>query len=152
MDVPGPPWVQSTTWSVPSLVILSLWNTAGGSRMIVFLAGLQGIPEEMYDAAKVDGANAIQRLLYITIPLLRPTTFFLLITGVIGTFQIFTEVYIMTNGGPLNRTTTIGYYLYTKAFRELDMGYATAMAFVLFAMIFVFTLIQWKYTRGDVEY
>jgi multiple sugar transport system permease protein len=71
---------------------------------------------------------------------------------VIGTFQIFTEVYIMTNGGPLNRTTTIAYYLYTNAFRELDMGYATAMAFVLFAMIFVFTLLQWKYARGDVEY
>jgi multiple sugar transport system permease protein len=106
----------------------------------------------MYDAARVDGANAWQRLLYITIPLLKPTTFFLVVTAVIATFQIFTEVYIMTNGGPLNRTTTIGYYLYTNAFRELDMGYATAMAFVLFGMIFVFTLLQWKYTRGDVEY
>ena len=120
--------------------------------MVIYLAGLQSIPEEMYDAAKVDGANAWQRLFYITIPLLRPTTFFLFITGIIGAFQIFTEVYIMTNGGPLNRTTTIGYYLYINAFRELDMGYATAMAFVLFGMIFVFTLIQWKYTRGDVEY
>ena len=106
----------------------------------------------MYDAAEVDGASALQRLFYITIPLLRPTTFFLLITSVIGTFNIFTEVYIMTNGGPLNRTTTIGYYLYINAFRELEMGYASAMAFVLFAMIFIFTLIQWKYTRGDVEY
>jgi multiple sugar transport system permease protein len=84
--------------------------------------------------------------------LLAPTTFFLLITNVIGTFQIFTEVYIMTNGGPLNRTSTIGFYLYDRAFRQLDMGYATAMAFALFAMIFVFTVVQWKYTRGDVEY
>jgi multiple sugar transport system permease protein len=84
--------------------------------------------------------------------LLRPTTFFLIVTNIIYTFQIFTEVYIMTNGGPLNRTTTIGYYLYVNAFRELDMGYATAMAFVLFAMIFGFTLLQWKFTRGDVEY
>lgn len=144
-------WLADPDLALPALIIMMIWGGTGGT-MVIYLAGLQSIPEEMYDAAKVDGASAWQRLLYITIPLLRPTTFFLFITGVIGTFQIFTEVYIMTNGGPLNRTTTIGYYLYTKAFRELDMGYATAMAFVLFAMIFVFTVIQWKYTRGDVEY
>jgi multiple sugar transport system permease protein len=106
----------------------------------------------MYDAAKVDGANSWQRLLHVTIPLLAPTTIFLLITNVIGTFQIFTQVYIMTNGGPLNRTTTIGYYLYEKGFRQLDMGYATAMAFALFGMIFIFTLFQFKFTKGDIEY
>jgi len=144
-------WLADPNLALPALIIMGIWGGTGGT-MVIYLAGLQSIPEEMYDAAKVDGANALQRLLYITIPLLRPTTFFLLITSIIGTFQIFTEVYIMTNGGPLNRTTTIGYYLYTKAFRELDMGYATAMAFVLFAMIFIFTVIQWKYTRGDVEY
>jgi multiple sugar transport system permease protein len=144
-------WLADPDLALPALIIMMIWSGTGGT-MVIYLAGLQSIPEEMYDSAKVDGANALQRLFYITIPLLRPTTFFLLVTSVIGTFQIFTEVYIMTNGGPLNRTTTVGYYLYTKAFRELNMGYATAMAFVLFAMIFVFTLIQWKYTRGDVEY
>ena len=144
-------WLADPDLALPALIIMGIWGGTGGT-MVIYLAGLQSIPEEMYDAAKVDGASALQRLLYITIPLLRPTTFFLLVTSVIGTFQIFTEVYIMTNGGPLNRTTTIGYYLYINAFRELDMGYATSMAFVLFAMIFVFTLIQWKYTRGDVEY
>jgi multiple sugar transport system permease protein len=144
-------WLANPDLALPALIIMGIWGGTGGT-MVIYLAGLQSIPEEMYDASKVDGANSLQRLLYITIPLLRPTTFFLLITSIIGTFQIFTEVYIMTNGGPLNRTTTIGYYLYVNAFRELDMGYATAMAFVLFAMIFVFTLIQWKYTRGDVEY
>lgn len=144
-------WLADPNLALPALIIMGIWGGTGAT-MVIYLAGLQSIPEEMYDAAKVDGASALQRLLYITIPLLRPTTFFLFITSVIGTFQIFTEVYIMTNGGPLNRTTTIGYYLYTNAFRELEMGYATAMAFVLFAMIFVFTLIQWKYTRGDVEY
>ena len=144
-------WLADPDLALPALIIMMIWGGTGAT-MVIYLAGLQSIPEEMYDAAKVDGANALQRLLYITIPLLRPTTFFLFITSVIGTFQIFTEVYIMTNGGPLNRTTTIGYYLYTNAFRELEMGYATAMAFVLFAMIFGFTLIQWKYTRGDVEY
>jgi multiple sugar transport system permease protein len=144
-------WLADPDLALPALILMMIWGGTGAT-MVIYLAGLQSIPEEMYDAAKVDGANALQRLLYITIPLLRPTTFFLFITSVIGTFQIFTEVYIMTNGGPLNRTTTIGYYLYTNAFRELEMGYATAMAFVLFAMIFGFTLLQWKYTRGDVEY
>ena len=144
-------WLADPNLALPALIIMGIWGGTGAT-MVIYLAGLQSIPEEMYDAAKVDGASALQRLLFITIPLLRPTTFFLFITAVIGTFQIFTEIYIMTNGGPLNRTTTIGYYLYTNAFRELEMGYATAMAFVLFAMIFVFTVIQWKYTRGDVEY
>jgi multiple sugar transport system permease protein len=144
-------WLADPNLALPALVIMGIWGGTGGT-MVIYLAGLQSIPQEMYDAAMVDGASPLQRLLYITIPLLRPTTFFLLITSVIGTFQIFTEVYIMTNGGPLNRTTTIGYYLYTTAFRKFDMGYATAMAFVLFAMIFVFTLLQWKYARGDVEY
>jgi len=144
-------WLADPNLALPALIIMGIWGGTGAT-MVIYLAGLQSIPEEMYDAAKVDGASGLQRLLYITIPLLRPTTFFLFITSVIGTFQIFTEVYIMTNGGPLNRTTTIGYYLYINAFRELEMGYATAMAFVLFAMIFGFTVIQWKYTCGDVEY
>jgi multiple sugar transport system permease protein len=144
-------WLADPNLALPALIIMGIWTGTGGP-MVIYLAGLQSIPEEMYDSAKVDGANAWQRLLYITIPLLRPTTFFLVVTNIIYTFQIFTEVYIMTNGGPLNRTTTIGYYLYTTAFRRFDMGYATAMAFALFAMIFIFTLIQWKFTRGDVEY
>ena len=144
-------WLADPNLALPALIIMGIW-TGTGAPMVIYLAGLQSIPEEMYDAAKVDGASAWQRLLYITVPLLKPTTFFLVVTHVIGTFQIFTEIYVMTNGGPLNRTTTIGYYLYVNAFKQFDMGYATAMAFVLFAMIFIFTLIQWKYTRGDVEY
>ncbi|HJS20274.1 MAG TPA: sugar ABC transporter permease [Anaerolineales bacterium] len=144
-------WLADPNLALPALILMGIWGGTGAT-MVIYLAGLQSIPEDFYDAAKVDGASGWQRLIYITIPLLRPTTFFLLITGIIGAFQIFTEVYIMTNGGPLNRTSTIGYYLYVNAFRELDMGYATAMAFVLFAMIFTFTIIQWKYTRGDVEY
>jgi multiple sugar transport system permease protein len=144
-------WLANPDLALPALIIMGIWSGTGAT-MVIYLAGLQSIPEEMYDAAKVDGANSWQRLLFVTIPLLAPTTFFLLITNVIGTFQIFTQVYIMTNGGPLNRTTTIGYYLYTKAFRQLEMGYATAMAFALFGLIFVFTLLQMKFTKGDVEY
>jgi multiple sugar transport system permease protein len=143
-------WLADPNLALPALIIMGIWGATGNS-MVIYLAGLQSIPEEMYDAAKVDGASAWQRLLYITIPLLRPTTFFLLITGIIEAFQLFTQVFIMTNGGPLNRTETIAYYLYINAFRELDMGYASAMAFALFALIFGFTLIQWKYARGDVE-
>jgi multiple sugar transport system permease protein len=144
-------WLSDPDLALPALIVMGVW-TGTGIPMVIYLAGLQSIPQEMYDSAKVDGANAWQRLVNITIPLLRPTTFFLFITSVIGTFQIFTEIYIMTGGGPLGRTTTIGYYLYTNAFRQFEMGYATAMAFVLFAMIFTFTMIQWKYTRRDVEY
>lgn len=144
-------WLADPNLALPALIIMGIWGGTGAT-MVIYLAGLQSIPQEMYDAAMVDGASAWQRLIYITVPLLKPTTFFLFVTGIIGAFQIFTEVYIMTNGGPLNRTTTIGYYLYVNAFRELDMGYATAMAFALFAMIFGFTLLQWKFTRGDVEY
>ena len=100
----------------------------------------------------MDGANALRRFRHITIPLLGPTTFFLFITSVIGSFQVFTQIYIMTSGGPLRRTTTIGYYLYEKAFRHFDMGYATAMAYALFAMIFIFTLLQFRFMRREIEY
>lgn len=144
-------WLSNPDLALPALIIMGVWAGAGG-HMIIYLAGLQGIPEEFYESAKVDGANPFQRLIHITIPLLAPTSFFLFVTSVIATFQIFTQIYIMTSGGPLNRTTTIGYYLYEKAFRHLDMGYATAMAFALFAMVFVFTLLQMKFTRGDIEY
>ncbi len=143
-------WLADPDLAMPSIILMSIWGGAG-YHMVIYLAGLQGIPEEYYDAAKVDGANGFQRLLRITIPLLTPTTFFLFITSVIGSFQVFTQIYIMTSGGPLNRTTTIGYYLYTKAFRHFDMGYASAMAYAMFAMIFVFTLLQLYVMRRDVE-
>lgn len=144
-------WLADPDLALPALIIMGVWAGAG-AHMVIYLAGLQSIPEELYDSARVDGANGLQRLIYVTVPLLAPTSFFLFVTSVIGTFQVFTQIYIMTSGGPLNRTTTIGYYLYEKGFRHLEMGYATAMAFVLFGMIFIFTLIQMKYTRGDIEY
>ena len=144
-------WLADPDLALPAVMIMGIWSGVGG-QMVVYLAGLQSIPGELYDAAKVDGANIFRQLIHITIPLLAPTTFFLLVISVIGTFQIFTQIYIMTSGGPLNRTTTIGYYLYEKGFRHLDMGYATAISFALFAMIFVFTLLQMKYTRGDIKY
>jgi multiple sugar transport system permease protein len=144
-------WLADPDLAMPALILMGVWGGVGGT-MVLYLAGLQSIPEELYDAARVDGANGLQKLLHITVPLLAPTTFFILITSVIGSFQSFAHIYIMTGGGPLRRTTVIGYYLYEKGFRHFEMGYASAMAYVLFAIIFIFTLLQLRFTKGDVEY
>ena len=142
-------WLSDPNLAMPAVILMSVWGGAG-YHMVIYLAGLQAIPEDYYDAAKVDGANLLQQFRHITFPLLSPTTFFLLITSIIGSFQIFTQIYIMTNGGPLGRTSTIGFYLYEKAFRQFQMGYASAMSYALFAMIFIFTLLQLRYMRQDV--
>jgi multiple sugar transport system permease protein len=142
-------WLADKNLAMPSIILMSVWGGAGFS-MVVYLAGLQSIPDQLYEAAKVDGASAFQRLRYITIPMLRPTTLFLLVTGIIGSFQIFTQVYIMTNGGPAERTTTMVYFIYQAAFKFYDMGYASALAFGLFALLFVVTLAQLRlYRRGE---
>lgn len=144
-------WLADPNLAMPALIIMGVWGGTGGT-MIMYLAGLQGIPEELYDSAKVDGANGFQRLIYVTVPLLAPTTFFVLITSIIGSFQSFAHIYIMTSGGPLGRTTVIGYYLYEQGFKYFKMGYASAIAYALFAMIFVFTLLQMRFTKGDIQY
>jgi multiple sugar transport system permease protein len=144
-------WLADPNLAMPALIIMGVWMGTGGT-MVMYLAGLQAIPEELYDAAKVDGANGLQRMLYVTIPLLAPTTFYVLITSIIFSFQNFAHIYIMTNGGPLGRTTVIGYYMYQKGFRHFEMGYASAIAYVLFAIIFILTMLQMKFVKGDVEY
>ena len=144
-------WLADPNLAMPALIIMGVWAGTGGV-MVLYLAGLQSIPEELYDAAKVDGANGFQRLIHVTIPLLAPTTFYLLITSIIGSFQNFAHIYIMTGGGPLRRTTVIGYYLYEKGFRQFEMGYASAIAYVLFALILILTLVQMKFVKGDIEY
>src|ERR1041385_7392851 len=113
-------WLSDPNLAMPALILMGIWMGTGGI-MVMYLAGLQAIPEELYDAAKVDGANAFQRLIYVTIPLLAPTTFYVLITSIIFSFQNFARIYIMTNGGPLGRTTVIGYYMYLKGFRHFEM-------------------------------
>lgn len=144
-------WLSDPDLAMPALIIMGVWMGMGGT-MVLYLAGLQSIPGELYDAAMVDGASGFQRLVYITIPLLAPTTFYLLVTSIIGSFQSYAHIYIMTGGGPLRRTTVIGYYLYEKGFRHFEMGYASAMAYVLFAIILIFTIFQMKFTKGDIEY
>ncbi len=144
-------WLADPNLAMPAVIITSIWKSVGFS-MVVYLAGLQSIPEDFYDAAKVDGAVGWQRLKDITIPLLSSTTLFLAVVSVLGAFQVFTEIFIMTNGGPLGRTTTIVYHIYQTAFKFFDMGYASAMAFGMFAMMFAFTLVQLRVMRGEVEY
>jgi multiple sugar transport system permease protein len=144
-------WLADPNLAMPAVIITSIWKSVGFS-MVVYLAGLQSIPEDFYDAAKVDGAVGWQRLKDITLPLLSSTTLFLAVVSVLGAFQVFTEIFIMTNGGPLGRTTTIVYHIYQTAFKFFDMGYASAMAFGMFAMMFAFTLVQLHVMRGEVEY
>jgi multiple sugar transport system permease protein len=135
--------------AMPSVILMSIWGGLGFS-MVVYLAGLQSIPEQLYEAAKVDGAGPIARLRYITIPMLRPTTLFQLVTGIIGSFQIFTQIYIMTTGGPAERTSTMVYFIYEAAFKFYDMGYASTLAFGLFAMLLVVTVLQLRlYRKAD---
>jgi multiple sugar transport system permease protein len=142
-------WLADKNLAMPSVILMSVWGGVGFS-MVIYLAGLQAIPDQLYEAAKVDGAGPWARLRYITIPMLRPTTLFQLVTGIIGSFQIFTQIYIMTNGGPAERTTTMVFFIYEAAFRFSDMGYASTLAFGLFALLFVVTLVQLRlYRRGE---
>jgi len=153
IGIQGPTWIYSEQWALPSMVLMSMWGVGG--NMLLYLAGLQGIPTPLYDAAKIDGANALHRLRYITIPMLSPTIFFTLITGIIAAFQFFTEPYAMTKGGPNNATLSIMLYIYRKSFQQLHFGYASVLAWVLFIIILAFTLLVlrsssiWVYYEGE---
>jgi multiple sugar transport system permease protein len=136
---------------MPAIVIMAIWQGLGYS-MTIYLAGLQGIDQTYYEAASIDGANALQRFRYVTLPLISPTTFFLLVLGIIGGFQVFVPMYVMTGGGPNNATISLLMYLFNNAFIYLHMGLASAAAYVLFAIIFVFTLIQLRLQGRWVHY
>lgn len=147
----GPDWLHNTRWAMPAVIIVSAWQRAG-YNMVLYLAGLQGIPRELYEAASIDGANSFQRATKITWPLLTPTTFFVLIISFIASFQVFGLIYVMTNGGPGTATAVYIYYLYQNAFQFFRMGYAQAMAWLLFLGIGLITLIQWKLQDRWVHY
>ena len=134
-------WLSDQELAMPAVILMSVWSGVGFS-MVVYLAGLQSVPAELYEAAEVDGANSFAKLRYITIPMLRPTTLFLLVMGVIGSFQIFTQIFIMTNGGPVDRTTTMVFYIYQSAFKFYEMGYASTLAYALTLMLLGFTAFQ----------
>lgn len=138
VGLPGPRWFASENWAVPGLALIALWGT--GTNMLLYLAGLQGIPTELKEAARIDGAGAVRSFLNVTLPLLTPTILFNVILNVIGSFQAFTQAYVLTKGGPNNATLTMVMYLYREAFLNFQFGYASALAWTLFAIIFVFTL------------
>ena len=151
IGIPPQNWLGNIKLAMPSLILMSVWKGLG-QNMMIWLAALQGIPEELYEAARIDGANKGQQFKNITLPLLSPTTFFMLILGIIGSFQVFESSYVMTNGGPANATLTIVLYLYSNAFEWLKMGYASAMSYILALIIFVLTIVQFKYQKKWVHY
>jgi len=149
--IKGPDWLGSMAWAKPSLIVMGVWKGAG-YNMLLYLAALQGVPEELYEAARVDGANKWRQFWGITWPLLGPINFLMIIMGVIGGFQSFDVQYVMTGGGPANSTKTMVFYIYEKEFTMFQMGYAAAIAWILAAMIFVFTFLQWKSMGKKVFY
>jgi len=145
-----PNWFSSTQWALPGLILMSFWGI--GSMMIIYLAGLQGVPQHLYEAASIDGANGWQRLRHVTIPMMTPTIFFTMIVGVIGSFQSFASALIATQGGPANSTLFVLLYLYYQGFRFFHMGYASAIAWVLFLIVMAFTVLQFALARRWVHY
>lgn len=159
VGIEGPGWFQNPRWALPGLILLGLWGVGGGA--VIYLAGLQNIPPHLYEAAAIDGANIWQRFWRITLPLLTPTLFFELVLSLIGAFQVFTQSYIATGGGPLKSTFFYMLYIYNKAFRSFQMGYGSALAWILTVIILIITLLvfrsspYWVYyeaeRRGRVE-
>jgi len=151
VGVASPNWLVSTTWAMPALIIVYLWKNAGYSA-IIYLAGLQNIPTELYDAAKVDGVTEWQKFRHITLPLLSPTTFFLLVTTMIFSIQAFDVIAVMTKGGPVNATTTLIWYLYQQGFVAFRAGLAAAAGMLLFILLLVVTLFQVYFVQRRVHY
>ncbi|QIG43332.1 sugar ABC transporter permease [Nocardioides anomalus] len=139
-------WLSDKNLAMPAVILMSVWSGVGFS-MVVYLAGLQAIPQDLYESARMDGAGPLRRLWHITIPMLRPTTVFLLVLGIISSLQVFTQIFVMTNGGPVNKTTTMVYYMYLWAFKYYDMGYASTLAFALFVILLFFTAFQLRLAR-----
>jgi multiple sugar transport system permease protein len=151
LPIHPPDWLNSTKWAMVAVMVLNLWKNVGFT-MTIYLAGLQAIPQELYEAAEVDGAGGWARFRHITLPMVSPTTCFVVIMSLIWAFQVFEEPYIMTIGGPAFATTTLVQYIYLNAFRWGRMGKAAALAWILFAVIFVFTWFQVRYQRRWVHY
>jgi multiple sugar transport system permease protein len=152
VGITGPGWLTDRTWAIPALILIALWASIGGGRMIIFLAGLQGVPKELYESAEIDGANAIQRFFSITLPLISPVILFNLILGVIGSFSVFSVAYIATEGGPNYATWFYMLHLYYNAFSYFQMGYASALAWIFFVIIFILSFIQIKLSKRWVYY
>ncbi len=151
LGLPKYRWLQDRNLALPAIMMMSIWHGAGYT-MVIYLAGLQGVPAQLYEAAKIDGAGALARFRHVTLPMITPTTFFLLVVGFIGAFQFFAESYMMTRGGPSYTTMSLVYLIYLNGFSYFKMGFASAIAWVLFAVVFVLTVIQLGYARRWVHY
>ncbi|MEU7857558.1 sugar ABC transporter permease [Nonomuraea sp. NPDC049141] len=151
IGVTGPDWLSDATWALPAVALVNVWQHTG-YNMLFFLAGLQGIPKELYDAAATDGATPRQRFWRVTLPLLNPTMFFVMVTNLIGAFQVFDTVFVMTNGGPSQSTEVINFKIFQTAFREFDFGYASTLSMLLFAVILGVTLVQVRFFGKRTTY
>ncbi len=155
VGIDGPTWLTSSTWAMPALILMSFWGL--GTTMIIYLAALQGIPQHLYEAASVDGAGVVRKMWHVTVPMMTPAIFLTAVLQVIGSWQVFTQALIVTNGGPRDSTLFILLHLYRTGFEYFQMGYASAIAWVLFMIILVFTVIQfgvarrWVYYEGATE-
>ena len=150
LGIPKINWLIDTHYALPALILMGFWGVGGG--MVIYLAGLQGIPEVYYEAAEIDGAGRLNQLWNITIPLMSPVLFFNLIMGIIGSFQVFTAGFLMTDGGPQNSTMFYVLYLYRVGFRNLEMGYAATLGWLLFFIILLLTLVVFRYIGRNVYY
>jgi multiple sugar transport system permease protein len=148
--MPTSNWIYDEASAVPSLILMSMWGF--GNAMVIFLAGLQGVPTQLYEAVSIDGGNAWDKFRHITLPFMTPTIFYNLVTGIIGTFQVFNQAYIMTQGGPNNSTMFYIYYLYRVAFNQSDIAYASTLAWVLFGIVLVITVMLFRNARHWVYY
>ncbi|HOB91174.1 MAG TPA: sugar ABC transporter permease [Bacillota bacterium] len=152
IGIDNPPgWTASVKWAMPAVILMSVWKQVG-YYTVIFLAGLQGIPEQLYEAATIDGANSWQKFRYITLPMLSPTTFLVSILLVINSFKVFDQIVIMTDGGPGRATNVLVYYIYYQAFLLFRFGYASAIATVLFALVLIVTIVQFRMEKKWVHY
>lgn len=152
ISIPGLPWLTDYYWAKPTLMLIGLWGAMGGSNMLLYLAGLQNISPEYYEAAEVDGASKFQQFMHITVPFLAPTSFFIFVMSVIGGFQGgFDMAFVLTQGGPAGSTTTLSYYIYNHGFVWFNMGYAAAISLVLFAIVLTITMINWRFGGKNNE-
>jgi multiple sugar transport system permease protein len=150
LGLPKVLWLQDPRWAMPALITMSLWGVGGA--MLIYLAGLQGVPQQLYEAAEIDGANHWQQFVHVTVPMVSPVLFFNLLMGLIGALQTFTQGYIITNGGPQNSTLFYALYLYRRAFTDFRMGYAAALAWVLFAIVLALSVLVFRYLGRQVYY
>lgn len=157
LQIEGPKWFGSVQWAIPGLILMTTWRTLGSNRMIIFLAGLQGVPDSLYDAASIDGANSWQRFINVTLPMISPTLFFNLVLGIIGALQVFAAAMIATKGGPARATWFYALHVYSQAFEYFEMGYGSALAWLFLLVMLAFTFIQfrassrWVYYEGEVR-